>query len=139
MKNKVSIAFVCTHNSSRSQMSEAVAKLDHSDFFKPYSAGTHLKKRINPDAVSLIKKEYGFDMEETQFNKTLDHLPKSLDVLVTMGCGVECPYIPTKHREDWDLDDPTGKDISEFHKTLSLIQKKMQTLRNCIESGEVEI
>ncbi len=136
---KIKIAFVCTHNSCRSQMSEAVAKLDHSDFFEPYSAGTHLKKRINPDAVALIKKEYGYDMEETQFNKTLDHLPDTLDVLVTMGCGVECPYVPVTHREDWNLDDPTGKEEAEFKKTLTRIQNHMKDLRNRIEKGTLSL
>ncbi len=139
MKHKIKVAFVCTHNSCRSQMSEAVAKMDHADFFEPYSAGTHLKPRINPDAVALIKKTYDYDMEDTQFNKKLDHLPDSLDVLVTMGCGVECPYVPVKHREDWNLDDPTGQGDAAFNETLATIQKKMKDLRNRIENNDLPL
>ncbi|MFW6284985.1 MAG: arsenate reductase ArsC [Bacillota bacterium] len=139
MNNKVTVAFVCTHNSCRSQMAEAVAKLDHSDFFKPHSAGTTIKKNINPDAVALIKKVYDYDMEETQYNKTLDALPGTVDVLVTMGCNVECPYVPCKHREDWNLDDPTGKGEEAFKKTLSLIQTKMKDLRDRIEADTLKL
>ncbi|MFW5894904.1 MAG: arsenate reductase ArsC, partial [Bacillota bacterium] len=131
--------FVCTHNSCRSQMAEAVAKLDHSDFFAPHSAGTTIKKNINPDAVALIKKVYDYDMEQTQFNKTLDALPSTIDVLVTMGCNVECPYVPCKHREDWNLDDPTGKGEEAFKETLNLIQSKMNHLRKRIESKELSL
>lgn len=136
---KVIVAFVCTHNSCRSQMAEAVAKLDHGDFFAPHSAGTTIKKAINPDAVALIKKVYNYDMEQAQFNKTLENLPENIDVLATMGCNVECPFVPCKHREDWDLDDPTGKGEAAFEETLSLIQKKMQHLRDRIENGEIPL
>ena len=139
MNNRVVVAFVCTHNSCRSQMAEAVAKLDHNDFFAPHSAGTTIKERINPDAVSLILKTYDYDMEKAQYNKTLDALPSAIDVLVTMGCNVECPYVPCKHREDWNLDDPTGKGEEAFKKTLSLIQSKMKNLRKRIEAGEIAL
>ncbi|MFP4077991.1 MAG: arsenate reductase ArsC [Bacillota bacterium] len=139
MNNSVTIAFVCTHNSCRSQMAEAVAKLDHNDFFTPHSAGTTIKKRINPDAVALIKKVYDYDMEATQYNKTLDALPSTIDVLVTMGCNVECPYVPCKHREDWGLDDPSGQGEEAFMETLSLIQTKMKALRDRIEAGTIKL
>ena len=93
--HKPRVAFVCVHNSCRSQMAEALGKLLASDVFESYSAGTELKDHINPDAVRLMKEIYGIDMEETQQNKLLQDIP-SPDVVITMGCNVNCPVIPCK-------------------------------------------
>ncbi|MDD6893177.1 MAG: arsenate reductase ArsC, partial [Lactobacillus sp.] len=91
---KPKIAFICTHNSCRSQIAEALGKHLAGDVFESYSAGTQIKDQINPDAVRLLKKIYGIDMEASgQYNKTLDALP-TVDGIVTMGCGVKCPYLP---------------------------------------------
>ncbi len=111
--SKPKVAFICVHNSCRSQIAEALGKHLASDVFESYSAGTELKDRINPDAVRLMKQLYGIDMEQSQRPKLLEALPP-VDVVVTMGCNVECPYLPCKRREDWGLPDPTGKSVAEF-------------------------
>lgn len=126
--NKQKVAFICVHNSCRSQIAEALGKHFAADVFESYSAGTELKECINPDAVRLIKQLYGIDMEQTQRSKLLAEIPP-VDVVVTMGCNVECPYLPCKRREDWGLDDPTGKPDDEFIKVIKVIEKKIQELR----------
>jgi arsenate reductase len=108
MSNKLKVAFICVHNSCRSQIAEALGKHFAGDIFESYSAGTETKPQINQDAVRLMKELYDIDMEKTQHSKLLDEIPP-VDIVITMGCNVECPYLPCKHREDWGLDDPTGK------------------------------
>ena len=125
---KPKVAFVCVHNSCRSQMAEALGKLFASDVFESYSAGTHLKDHINPDAVRLIKQLYGVDMEKSQHNKLIDDIP-SPDVVITMGCNVNCPMLPCKYREDWGLDDPSGKSDEEFIKIIEIIESKIIELK----------
>lgn len=126
---KPKVAFVCVHNSCRSQIAEALGKLLASDVFDSYSAGTELKSHINPDAVRLMKKLYNIDMEETQRNKLISEIP-SPDVVITMGCNVNCPVLPCKHREDWGLDDPSGKSDEEFEKTIQIIEGKILELKD---------
>ncbi len=125
---KPKVAFVCVHNSCRSQMAEALGKLFASDVFDSYSAGTHLKDHINPDAVRLIKQLYGVDMEKSQHNKLIDDIP-SPDVVITMGCNVNCPMLPCKYREDWGLDDPSGKSDEEFINIIEIIESKIIELK----------
>lgn len=122
------VAFVCVHNSCRSQMAEALGKLYASDIFDSYSAGTHLKDHINPDAVRLIKEQYGIDMEQSQHNKLISDIPNP-DVVITMGCNVNCPTLPCKFREDWGLDDPSGKSDEEFNKIIKTIESKVLELK----------
>ena len=102
------IAFICVHNSCRSQIAEALGKHLRGRDYLFYSAGTEAKPQINPDAVRLMKQLYGIDMEKTQHSKLLTDIPET-DIVITMGCNVQCPAIPATHREDWGLDDPTGK------------------------------
>ncbi len=123
------VAFICVHNSCRSQIAEALGKHLASDVFESYSAGTELKDRINPDAVRLMKKIYGIDMEQNQRPKLLADIPP-VDVVITMGCNVQCPYLPCTHREDWGLDDPTGKPDEEFEKVISNIEIKLRELKD---------
>jgi arsenate reductase len=120
-------------------MAEAITKELASDLFIPYSAGTETKPQINQDAVRIIKDLYQVDMNQTQRSKLLDDIPQELDVLVTMGCNVECPFIPTQHREDWGLDDPSGKEDSAFLLTAEIIKEKLLLLKKRIESGELDI
>ena len=126
--SKPKVAFVCVHNSCRSQMAEAISKLFAADVFEAYSAGTELKAAINPDAVEIIKELYGVDMTATQRPKLIEELPK-IDVVVTMGCNVNCPYLPCKHREDWGLVDPSGKGKQAFLDTAKLIEQKVLELK----------
>ena len=133
---KIKVGFICVHNSCRSQRAEALGKLLTSDSFESYSAGTETKPQINQDAVRLMKDIYNINMEETQKSKLLDEIPE-LDIVITMGCNVECPYLPCKFREDWGLDDPTGKSDDEFIKVMKTIENKILDLKNRIENKEM--
>jgi len=133
MTEKTKVAFICVHNSCRSQIAEALGKHLASDVFESYSAGTETKPQINQDAVSAMKEIYGIDMEKDQRSKLIAEIP-AVDIVITMGCNVECPYVPSKHREDWGLDDPTGKGKAEFVKTAKLIEKKILELKKRIEN-----
>ena len=128
MRPKLKVAFICVHNSCRSQIAEALGKHLASDVFDCYSAGTETKPEINRDAVRIMKARYGIDMEKTQYSKLLEELPP-VDILVTMGCNVQCPHLPCRHREDWGLDDPTGKSDSEFEKTIEAIAENIRKLK----------
>lgn len=129
--SKPTVAFLCTHNSCRSQIAEALGKLLAADVFESCSAGTQIKDRINPDAVRTVKRLYGVDMTQTQRPKLLSELPP-VDVVITMGCGVQCPCLPCARREDWGLDDPTGQDDAAFERTAKIIESKVQTLRESL-------
>lgn len=128
------VAFICVHNSCRSQMAEALGKKLAADVFESYSAGTETKPQINQDAVRLMKQVHGIDMEKTQHSKLLTELPE-IDVVVTMGCNVQCPQLPCAHREDWGLDDPTGQPDEEFLDTIRQIEEKLLDLKRRIAGG----
>jgi arsenate reductase len=131
MKERIKVVFVCVHNSCRSQMAEAISKLIAADIFEAYSAGTEIKPQINQDAVRHIKHLYNVDMEKAQIPKLISDIPQP-DIVVTMGCNVNCPYLPCKYREDWGLEDPTGKSEEEFIKTAKIIENKILELKNRI-------
>lgn len=134
MKQKPRVAFICVHNSCRSQIAEALGKHFASDVFESYSAGTEVKPKINQDAVRLMKEVYHIDMEKDQYSKLLQDIP-SVDIVITMGCNVHCPYLPCQYREDWGLDDPSGKEDAVFLKTMELIESKIHDLSNRIQNG----
>ena len=131
---KPKIAFICVHNSCRSQIAEALGKKLAADVFESYSAGTETKPQINQDAVRLMKSVHGIDMEHEQYSKLLSELP-DIDVVVTMGCNVQCPMLPCSHREDWGLDDPTGQPDVVFLETIQRIEEKILDLKARLEQG----
>lgn len=131
MDKKPVVAFICVHNSCRSQMAEALGRYLAADVFTSCSAGTETVPRINPDAVRLMKETYGIDMKD-QYSKSLDKLPP-VDVLITMGCNVQCPALPCQRREDWGLEDPTGKSDEEFRKVIAVIEEKVLALRESLK------
>lgn len=131
---KPKVAFVCVHNSCRSQIAEALGKSLSSNVFESYSAGTENKPQINQDAVRLMKEMYQIDMEKTQYSKLLSEIPQ-VDIVITMGCNVNCPALPCKYREDWGLNDPTGKSDLEFTKTIHAIHAKILELTGRIKSN----
>lgn len=133
---KPKVAFICVHNSCRSQMAEALGKLFAFEVFDSYSAGTETKPRINQDAVRIIKDLYDVDMNETQYSKLLSDIPE-VDIVIKMGCNVVCPFLPCKYEEDWGLDDPTGKSDEEFKKTAIMIEKKVKALAEKIKNNEI--
>ena len=129
MNPRKKVAFICVHNSCRSQIAQALGKKLASDVFESYSAGTETKPRINQDAVRLMKKLHGIDMEQTQYSKLLSEIP-AVDVVITMGCNVQCPFLPCSHREDWGLEDPTGKGDEAFMETIRIIEEKILALKD---------
>lgn len=133
---KPKIAFVCVHNSCRSQIAEALGILYGSEVFDSYSAGTETKPQINPDAVRVMKARYGIDMEKTQYSKLLSELP-SIDIVVKMGCNVMCPYLPAKYVEDWGLEDPTGKDDKAFNEVIDKIEGNIKLLIERIKNKSI--
>ena len=125
---KKKIAFICVHNSCRSQIAEALGKHLAGDKFDFYSAVTETKPQINQDAVRLMKKLYGIDMEQSQYSKTVDKIP-SPDIAISMGCDVGCPYIGRAFDDDWGLDEPTGKSDDCFVRIIEEIAQKVKELQ----------
>lgn len=123
------VAFICVHNACRSQIAEALGKKLASDTFESYSAGTELRPNINQDAVRLMRRLYGIDMEQQgQKSKLLEGIP-AVDAVITMGCNVSCPNLPCRLREDWGLEDPSGKDDAAFLETIAKIEEKILDLK----------
>lgn len=128
MTEKTKVAFICVHNSCRSQIAEALAKKYAGDKIEAYSGGTELVPKINQDAVRLMKEIHGIDMEKDQYSKLIDDLPE-VDYVISMGCNVVCPILPFKHKKyDWGIEDPTGKSDEEFIKVIDEIEGKLKDL-----------
>ena len=125
---KPKVAFVCVHNSCRSQIAEALGKKLAADVFESYSAGTERQEHINRDAVRLMKRVYGIDMEQSQHSKLLSDTPTP-DVLILMGCNVGCPILPSQYMENWGLDDPSGQSDDVFLATIQQIEEKVLQLK----------
>ena len=125
---KPKVAFICIHNSCRSQIAEALGKALASDVFESYSAGTETKPQINQDAVRLIKALYGIDMEQTQYSKLISDIPEP-DIAISMGCNVGCPFIGRPFDDNWELEDPTGKSDEEFKKVIDEIRVRIMELK----------
>lgn len=124
MERKLKIAFICVHNSCRSQIAEALGKHLAGHVWECYSAGTEIKTGLNPDTVRIMKKRYGIDMELSQRPKLLQELPP-VDIVITMGCHIACPVLPCRQREDWGLEDPTGKGDEAFEKIIDEIEARI--------------
>lgn len=125
MKKKV--AFICVHNSCRSQIAEALGKHLAGDKYDFYSAGTETKPQINQDAVRLMKQLYGIDMELTQYSKTIDKIPTP-DIAISMGCDVGCPFIGRAFDDNWELPDPTGQNDVVFVEIIKQIETYIRNL-----------
>ena len=127
MKKK--IAFICVHNSCRSQIAEALGKYLAGDVFESYSAGTETKPQINQDAVRLMKEIYDIDMvEQGQYSKLITEIPK-VDLAISMGCNVGCPFIGKEFDDNWGLEDPTGKSDEEFRRVIKEIEKRILEIK----------
>ena len=127
---KPKVAFVCVHNSCRSQIAEALGKKLASDVFESYSAGTELKDHINQDAVRMMKKLHGIDMEKNgQHSKLISEIPEP-DIAISMGCDVGCPFIGRSFDDNWGLQDPTGQDDETFKRIMKEIETQILKLKN---------
>lgn len=135
---KPKVAFICVHNSCRSQMAEALGILFASDVFDSYSAGTETKPEINQDAVRIVKDIYNIDMNKTQYSKLITDIPE-VDIVIKMGCNVVCPFLSSKHEEDWGLNDPTGKSDEEFFNTAKIIEEKVKDLAERIKGNKIRL
>lgn len=134
--SKPRVAFICVHNSCRSQMAEALGKIYGNDVFESFSAGTETKPQINQDAVRVIKDLYNVDMNEIQRSKLLSDIPE-VDIAIKMGCNVVCPVVFANHIEDWGLEDPTGKSDEEFINTARTIESKIKDLVDRIKNNKI--
>ena len=129
---KKKVAFICVHNSCRSQIAEALGRHLAGEAFMSYSAGTETKPQINQDAVRLMKEIYGIDMEaEGQYSKLISEIPE-VDIAISMGCNVGCPYIGRAFDDNWGLDDPTGKSDEEFKLVIRQIEKRIIELKDSL-------
>lgn len=133
--SKKKVAFICIHNSCRSQIAEALGKRLAADVFDCYSAGTQTKPQINQDAVRLMKKQYGIDMEQSQYSKTFDEIP-SPDIVISMGCDVGCPYIGREFDNNWGLSDPTGESDEVFLEVIRQIEENILKLRDRVNHNK---
>lgn len=129
--NKKKIAFICVHNSCRSQIAEALGKHFSGEKFDFYSAGTETKPKINQDAVRIMKRLYGIDMEKEQFSKLISDIPTP-DIAISMGCDVGCPYIGRTFDDNWGLPDPTGESDAMFETVIKDIEKRILELSNTL-------
>lgn len=135
--DKKKVAFICVHNSCRSQIAEALGKHLAGDIFESYSAGTELKSQINQDAVRLMKEHYDIDMEaEGQHSKLISEIPE-VDIVISMGCNVGCPFIGRAFDDNWGIEDPTGKSDSEFNTVIQEIEKRINELKYTLASAKV--
>ena len=132
---KKKIAFVCVHNSCRSQIAEALGNHLRGNDLECYSCGTETKQQINQDAVRLMKELYGIDMEETQYSKTYDKIPTP-DIAVSMGCDVGCPYIGKDFDDNWGLPDTTGQSDEVFKEVIKQIERKIWTISYDLTKNE---
>jgi len=134
MKKKT-VAFVCVHNSCRSQMAEGWAKKLGRDTIEAYSAGTEKYPEVKPLAVEVME-DAGVDISG-HYPKLLTDIPREVDILITMGCNVVCPFVPANHTEDWGLDDPSGGPKEGFEETRELVKQKVVDLIERIIRGEI--
>lgn len=132
--SKPKVAFICVHNSCRSQIAEALGKHLAADVFESYSAGTEIKPQMNQDAVRIMKDLYGIDMEKSQYSKLIHEIPK-VDLAISMGCNVGCPFIGKSFDANWGLDDPTGKSDKEFLAVIKEIEGKILKLKDRLKGN----
>jgi arsenate reductase len=116
-------------------MAEGWAKKIGQDIFEAYSAGTENYPEVKPMAVQVME-EAGVSMEGHK-PKLLMDIPEELDILITMGCNVVCPFVSNKHSEDWGIEDPSGGPIEGFRNTRDIIRDKVEELIKRIENGEL--
>lgn len=134
MSKRTKVAFICVHNSCRSQIAEALGKYFAADVFENFSAGNEMKPQINQDAVRLMKNLYGIDMEQNQYSKTFDKIPEP-DIAVSMGCDVGCPYIGRDFDDNWGLADPTGQSDEVFREIIHQMEHHILKLKMQIQGG----
>ena len=128
------LLFVCVENSNRSQMAEAFARIHGGDGVEAWSAGSRPSGRVNPRAIEAMR-ELGYDLA-AHASKSLDDLPPvEFDAVVTLGCGDACPFVPAKHRLDWQIPDPRDLAPVEFRAVRDRIEREVRSLLEQLEAG----
>ena len=128
------VLFVCLHNAGRSQMSKALFDRAAGSSHRAESAGTQPGERVHPEVVEVMN-EIGIDVSGEVPKRLSRDQAEWADVVVTMGCGDECPYIPGKRYIDWDLEDPKGRPLDEVRRTRDEISKRVDALIAELRSG----
>jgi len=127
------VLFVCLHNAGRSQMSQALFEQAAQGRHTAESAGTTPGDRVHPEVVEVMR-ELDIDLSDRKPQKLSGALAERADVVVTMGCGDECPYSPGKRYIDWDLQDPKGRPINEVRATRDDITRRVEELLRQLEA-----
>ncbi len=126
------VLFVCTHNAGRSQMAAALMEHLSGGRVRVRSAGSEPAAEVNPVAVEAMR-ELGIDLADRRPRRLEDRAVREADVVVTMGCGDECPYYPGKRYEDWDLPDPSGKDLDQVRTIRDRIERRVRVLLESLQ------
>jgi len=126
--------FVCLHNAGRSQMSQALFERAAAGRHRGMSAGTRPAERVHPEVVEVMG-ELGIDVAGRTPRGLTRELAEQADVVVTMGCGDECPYIPGKRYLDWELEDPKGRPLEEVRATRDEIERRVTELVAELDRG----
>jgi arsenate reductase (thioredoxin) len=121
------VLFVCLHNAGRSQMSQALFERAAAGHHNALSAGTTSADRVHPEVIEVMR-ELGIDLSDRQPQLLTNELAQQADVVVTMGCGDACPYIPGKRYIDWDLPDPKGRPLEEVRAIRDDIARRVEEL-----------
>ena len=128
------VLFVCLHNAGRSQMSQSLFERAAQGRHEALSAGTTPGERVHPEVVEVMR-ELGVDLSGRTPQRLTTELAERADVVVTMGCGDECPYIPGKRYLDWDLEDPKGRAVEEVRATRDDIATRVDALLRELDDG----
>jgi arsenate reductase (thioredoxin) len=123
----VNVLFVCLHNAGRSQMAAALLERAAQGRHEAVSAGTTPADRVHPEVIEVMR-ELGIDLSDRTPQRLTRELAEQADVVVTMGCGDECPYIPGKRYVDWDLEDPKGRPLDEVRAMRDEIARRVDEL-----------
>jgi arsenate reductase (thioredoxin) len=127
------VLFVCLHNAGRSQMSQALFERAANGRHESLSAGTRPAARVHPEVVDAMR-ELGIDLSGHRPRRLTRALAEQADVLVTMGCGDECPYVPGKRYVDWELPDPHGRPLEEVRRTRDEIARRVDVLLDQLDT-----
>lgn len=128
------ILFLCVHNAGRSQMAAAYAREIGGEKVVIYSAGSAPGETLNPSVVAAMG-EVGIDISHEAPKKLTDEMAKDADVIVTMGCGDECPFYPGKRYDDWDVRDPAGQGIEVARVIRADIEGRVRSLLGELLAG----
>ena len=125
------IVFACVHNAGRSQMAAAFLNQLASGKARAVSAGTNPGTRVHPEVLEAMK-EVGIDLSAAVPQRLTTELASGADLLITMGCGDECPYVPGLQQEDWPLDDPKGRSLDDVRRIRDEIRRRVVELLNVL-------